>query len=371
MRVFLRAAVAAFVSMAIAAPASAAWQEARSPHFLIYADEPADELRAYAKRLELFDQAVRTVRKMSDPALDDPDKVTIFVVPTIAHIERLAGASGVAGFYIPRVSGSVAFVPRRAGMKGDDLDLDPDAIFFHEYSHHLQLQSADVAVPPWVREGFAEFFARTDLRPDGSVVIGIPPAYRSWSLFEHNSLSLRSMLGADTHLNESDFEGIYSRGWLLTHYLTFNPARKGQLDQYIAAIQQGVPPLTAAQRAFGDLVALSNELDGYVRNKKLPSLVLTGLKVPPSTISLRQLSPAEADIMWVHIRSERGATHKTADDIASDARSIAAKYPDDPFVQTCLAQAEYDAKNYPAAEAAADRALTKDPALISAREGEG
>jgi len=94
--------------------------------------------------------------------------------------------------------------------------------------------------------------------------------------------------------------------------------------------------------------------------------VLTGLKVPASAISLRQLSPAESDMMWTHIRSEAGATHKNAGDIASDARSVAAKYPDDPFVEACLAQAEYDAKDYSAAEAAADRALAKDPQRMSA-----
>jgi tetratricopeptide (TPR) repeat protein len=370
-RLVLRVAVGAFAAIGLNAPASAAWQEARSPHFLIYADEAPDELRGYAERLELFDGAVRTVRKMSDPKLDDPDKVTIFVVPTIEQIARLYGAEGVAGFYIPRVSGSVAFVPHSAGQKGDDLDLDPDAIFFHEYSHHLQLQNADVAIPPWVSEGFAEFFARTQLRSDGSVVIGVPPAYRSWSLFEYNSLSLRKMLGADTHLSDTDFEGIYSRGWLLTHYLTFNQARKGQLERYLTGIQQGVPPLTAAEQAFGDLTALANEIDGYVRSKKLPTLVLTGLKVPTSDITVRQLSPAEADIMWVHIHSEAGPTHKEVGDIASDARSIAAKYPNDPFVQTCLAQAEFDAKNYSAAEAAADRALAKDPKSIPALLAKG
>jgi tetratricopeptide (TPR) repeat protein len=370
-RFVLGAVVGAFASIAMTAPAAAAWQEARSPHFLIYADEPAAELQGYAERLDLFDKAVRTVRDMSDPPLNDPDKVTVFVVPTLEHIEKLAGGSGVAGFYLARASGSVAFVPRVAGTRGDEFDLDPDAIFFHEYSHHLQLQTADVALPPWVSEGFAEFFARTNLRPDGSVVIGVPPAYRAWSLFEYNSLSLRRMLGADTHLSDTDVEGIYSRGWLLTHYLTFNRTRKGQLEKYIASIQQGVPPLNAAQLAFGDLDGLANEIDGYVRNKKLPTVVLTGLTVPRSAIRVRQLSPAQGAMMWIHIRTEAGATHKTAGDIASDARSVAAKYPGEPFVQTCLAQAEYDAKNYSAAEAAADRALALDPQGLSALVAKG
>jgi hypothetical protein len=365
-RFVLWTVIAAFSSIAFEGPASAAWLEGRSPHFIVYANESPDELREYARRLELFDQAVRTVRKMNDPKLADPEKVTIFVVPTVANIERLYGGYGVAGFYIPRVSGSVAFVPRVAGMKGDERDLDPDAIFFHEYSHHLQLQSADVALPPWVSEGFAEFFARTQLREDGSVVIGIPPVYRIESLFEYNSLSLRDMLGAETHLSDTDWEGVYSQGWLLTHYLTFNRERKGQFDKYLTSIQQGVPPLVAGQQAFGDFLTLGHEMAAYLRSKKLPTLVLTGLKVPGSEIAIRELSSGESEMMWTHMRAEADPSRRLAGDIASDARSIAQKYPGDAAVQTSLAQAEFEAKNYAAAEAAADRALAIEANRLSA-----
>ena len=353
-------------SLPFASPAQAAWQEARSKHFIIYADERPDELLAYARKLERFDQAVRTVRKMKDPELTDAERLTIYVLPTTGAIASLAGGGSVAGFYLPRVRGSTAFVPRLAGVKGDDFDLDPDSIFFHEYSHHLQLQSADVAVPPWVTEGFAEFFAKTELRDDGTVVIGLPPTYRAWSLFEYNSLSITRMVSADTDLSATDEEGVYSRGWLLLHYLTFNPARRGQLDSYLSAIQQGVPPLTAAQRAFGDLVALSNELGGYLRQKSLPTIVMRGLAVPTATIAIRALSPGEADMMRVHIRSEAAPNHRQAMDIAADARKIAEQYPSDPFVQTSLAQAEFDAKNYAAAEAAADKALALEPTRLKA-----
>ena len=39
--------------------AQAAWHEARSNHFIIYADMGPGELKQYAERLERFDQAVR------------------------------------------------------------------------------------------------------------------------------------------------------------------------------------------------------------------------------------------------------------------------------------------------------------------------
>jgi tetratricopeptide (TPR) repeat protein len=65
--------------------------------------------------------------------------------------------------------------------------------------------------------------------------------------------------------------------------------------------------------------------------------------------------------MDTHIRSTRGVNSKTAPAIAADARKAAAPYPNDPFAQSVVAEAEYDAGNYEAAEAAADRALAANP----------
>jgi len=158
------------------APALAGWQEAKSKHFIIYADLKPDELRSYAERLERFDQAVRTVRGMTDPALTDSQRLTVYALRSEGAVARLAGMSEVRGFYSARASGSVAFVPRRAGS-GSDWDLGTDAIFFHEYAHHLQLQSSSFALPAWMVEGFAEFFATALIDKDGSVVIGSPPQY--------------------------------------------------------------------------------------------------------------------------------------------------------------------------------------------------
>jgi len=88
------------------------------------------------------------VRKMGDPALTDSGRIRIFVLPTDAAVGRLCDCGNVVGFYITRHSGSVAFVPRKAGLTSDKFDLDADAVFFHEYAHHLQMQTADVALPP-------------------------------------------------------------------------------------------------------------------------------------------------------------------------------------------------------------------------------
>jgi tetratricopeptide (TPR) repeat protein len=341
--------------------AHAQWHEARSDHFIIYSDERPEQLRTFAERLERFDEAVRLVRRMPDPKLTESNRLKVFLLRNPHTIEKLAGSSWVAGFYVTRASGSAAFVPSRAGSKHNKTELDAEAVFFHEYAHHLQLQTADLALPPWMTEGFAEFFARTQLRDDGSVVIGVPPAYRAYALNNWGGLTLREMLGADTSLTGEEWELVYGRGWLLTHYLTFNRERRGQVDRYVSDIQKGVPPLKAAQQSFGDLDALSGEVARYRRESKLPHLVLNGSQIRTGPIAVRRLSAGESAIMPVFMRSKSGATKKTRNDIAADARKLASAHPDDVFVQSALAEAELDAENFGFADAAADRALASDP----------
>lgn len=96
-------------------PAQAAWNEAVSRHFHIYADESPQELKAFATKPETFDTAVRVGRGTPDVAPGASTQVSVYVLPDIAAIGRLLDGdpeSGIAGWYEPRASGSVAFVPQ-------------------------------------------------------------------------------------------------------------------------------------------------------------------------------------------------------------------------------------------------------------------
>ena len=362
----LRRVTVMIAALALPSTAHAAWQEAKSKHFIIYGDQKPEELLQFAERLERFDQAVRHVRGMDDPALTDAARLNIYVLRNEYSVGRLAGNRSVAGFYNARASGAVAFVPRKSSGDNRIWDLDAEAIFFHEYAHHLQLQFASGAIPSWMVEGFAEFFATADVKDDGSVIIGRPPQYRAWSLFMSDALSLEQMLGGTYRKLRNEQVGeLYGEGWLLTHYLNFNAARKGQLAKYYNAIQQGQPALDAGKAAFGDLSTLNRELEKYKRGK-IGAVVVDAKDLSIGPIAIRPLGPGEAAIMDVNIRSTRGVSEETAPSVAADARKIAAAYPNDPFAQAVLAEAEFDAKNYAEAESAADRALAANPNNVHA-----
>ncbi len=84
-------------------------------------------------------------------------------------------------------------------------------------------------------------------------------------------------------------------------------------------------------------------------------------------VSVRELSSGSAEIMPLWMRLRRGIEDKLAESAAADARTIGVRYPQDPFVQTVLAQAEFEADHMDAALAAAESALAANPQAIEAQ----
>lgn len=361
------------------ATAQARWHEARSKHFIIYSEDSETGLRAYAEKLERFDQAIRYVRKMDNPPLTDAHRLTIFVVNSENDIEKLAGRRGVRGFYVPSAAGSVAYVPRRSGLQmvqgmsggtGTEKDgLSGEIVFFHEYAHHLQLQDWAAVMPAWVSEGFAEFFATAEVDKSGNVTLGKFPGYRSYEVFVASGLSAKDLVAADfDKLNWYESIGFYGRSWLLTHYLSFSGPRRGQLTRYLEAMEKGTPALKAATAAFGDLNTLSLEVEAYGATRNFIGFTIDSKIISPGEVKVRPLSPGEAALMPARIRSKNKYDRSNGQSraIALQARSAASAFGGDPVAQAFLAEAEYDAKNYEAAEAAATRALAVDPDNVHA-----
>ena len=354
-----------------AAPGQAAWHKVSSPHFVIYADESPEKLRAFATRLEKFDKAVRHLRAMGDPPMGDGNRLTVFVVPDVKAVQKLATttsglAPNVAGFYSARSSGSIAIVPKRTQDTSLG-DLENQFVFLHEYAHHLMFYDLSVALPQWYSEGFAEFMSTAAFGKDGSVSLGRPALHRAYSADNNKALPLEKMLsGKYDKLTEPEWDALYARGWLLTHYLTFEKSRQGQLKRYLNDVAQGKDALTAAQLAFGDFKLLDRNLHGYIGRGKMSFYKIAAEALPVGAIKVEPLSAGAAEIMPLRTRTKVGVNKETAVAHAQQVRAVAAKYPNDPLVQVTLAEAEYDARQYAAAEAAADRALAADPGLIEA-----
>ncbi len=351
-----------------ASPSRAAWMEAGSDHFLVYGDVSPQRIENFANRLERFDQAMRIVMKLDNERPAPANRLTVYIVSNAAAVQKLCGAGcrDIYGFYEPRASGSVAFTPARAGS-GTKYELNADIVLFHEYAHHLLMSSNATMLPGWLNEGFAEFASTSTIDKDGAVEVGRVAVHRAYGLMVAEQMPVARLLAADRgKLSAEDREQVYSRGWLLTHYLVFTPEREGQLARYLALLGKGQPPLAAGKEAFGDLTVLDRALDTYKRQTKWKILVVGPNLLHVGVVAVRPLRPGEAALMPDRLRSDRGVTRDTAMPLAADASARAAAFADDPWVQGVLAEMQFDAGQDDAAEAAADRALAKDAKSIQA-----
>lgn len=353
----------AFVALAgasvLAVPAQAEWLEARSAHFVVIGDISEADLRRRTLELERYDAALRYLL-----GVKDAPPVTVFLLPGLGAVREAAGGRmrNIAGFYSANAQGANAVVPERLDFYVEDFN--PRVILFHEYAHHMLLSNTDVFMPGWAQEGLAEMFATAKLEADGSVVIGDKNDARGLAMFGAHRWSVERMLESDFNPPKQQDEAIekYSRGWALVHYLWMSGERPGQYVDFIAELNRTVDPVASGEKAFGDLDDLDRELDRYIRVHRFNVSRFTAEQIAaPSEVSIRPLSAGQAAMLDYRLVSTLGVTEETAGRLVTRARPVAARYPDNVDVQTWLAEMEYDAKNYDAASAAADRALAVDP----------
>jgi len=355
--------------LSAAAPVGAESWEARTDHFIIYSVDNESSTRDFATQLERYDNALRSLQSTKFPPITaDWQRVTIYRLGDIDDIGRLAHSSGVAGFYKPELE-PVEFTPVRESKNFGSIvhrdsrtDLDPRSVLFHEYAHHFMFQYFPAGYPSWYIEAFAETLATIDLKPDGSFHLGNPPQYRSDALFHSMTVvTPKSLLASTSKPDFEDFYAYYSIGWLMNHYLTFEPTRKGQLQTYLRLIDEGVPSPDAAKKAFGDIDKLNDEIIRYKNRGKLYGADVRPANNAPPHVTMRRLTDDEEAAMRIRVRSKAGVTHAETGGVAADARDAARRYPNSYPVQLALAEAEFDAEHFPAAEAAADRAIQLRP----------
>lgn len=361
-RVFAVFALAMSLAL-VSSPARAAWHEASSDNFVIYADDSAKDLKRYAENLEKYHSAMvyLTGRNVDKPS--PSNRVVVFVVGSQRDIRRLAGNNSryIGGFYIPRAGASRAFVQDIKNKNG--YPHFSTIILLHEYAHHFLISSTRYPMPRWMSEGAAEFFAAASFNRDGSVLIGRPAIHRGSELAFADNVPVHELL--DTELYEKNkgkgYDAFYGRSWLLYHYLTFNPERKGQADKYWLEVLNGTDPIPAGEKVFGDLDQLEKELKAYARERRMYTFNLTPEKLQASEVTIRKLPEGEAEMMPLRIRSQRGVNREQAEELLVEAREVAAKYPNDAGVMSALAEAEHDAGNDAEAITAADKAIALDP----------
>jgi hypothetical protein len=232
-----------------------------------------------------------------------PNRLRVFLLSSAGAVGRTAGASGVAGYYVPDARGLMLVGTRARGGRGNGdprsarsvANLDPESILLHEYTHHFMYQYFPAAYPTWYSEGFAEFWGATRFGANDLVEIGLPAEHR-FSTFEGLGwLPLERLLrihnyreagGANVFL-------LYAQGWLLVRYTFENPARQRQMQAYLRLINNGTDYAEAARQAFPDLAAFNSELFSYAGRGRFGVVRLPFRTIDVGPIEVRTPGPAE------------------------------------------------------------------------------
>ena len=349
--------IACLASLLVTGPANAAWLKATSRHFIVYSDTDESSLRRQAVQLEQFDAMIRRFQRTRPDDDAEFNRVTVYVLPTAAAVQKLMGLKNIAGFYVPRVEGSVAFTPRQSGA--DETDLSPRIVLLHEYAHHFLLGNYALAYPQWFNEGYAEF-ASTMTDRGGAIWLGGAAQHRAYGIWD-KALSIQQLFAPPAKMDQRQQEAIYSRGWLLTHYLMFDPERRQQLARYLDLFNGGKPSIDAATEAFGDLKTLDKNLQTYVTRSTLPAIKVDPAQLGTPTVDIRPLTAGERALIGYRMESTRGVDTRTAGPLHAKAAAAAAPFPGDAVAQGWLAEMAYDARRLDAADAAADAAIAVDP----------
>lgn len=344
----------------------AAWHKATSDHFIVYSEGASENLHAFAQKLENFEAVLAASTGLKSEV--GANRLTVFMVENVGAVQKQAGdkSRNIAGFYMPRIWGTYAIVPRRASS--GEFDLDSETVLFHEYTHHFMLRNAPASYPAWYVEGFAEFFSTTDFRRDGTIWVGTQAKHRAYGLFSLTPFPLQRLLVPDgRRMSDFETESYYGWSWLLMHYLRYSKERSGQLQKYLTAFAEGADPMEAATRGFGPIQPLQKELTSYLAARRLTYSQFRLAKLPDKPIEIVSLSVADSAIMPLYIRSTRES--RNAGEVAAtvaEARKLAARYPAEPMALDLLAEFELDSERLDEAKRANDAVLAVQPNNVRA-----
>ncbi len=385
----MRLFVTILTALASIATARADWREAETTHFRIMSGGDEKALVRFAERLEAFHYMLRLASGVDDTGMPLV-KVRVYLVDTVDTVQRLIGRPGsdVAGFYNPTENGSLAVVPRDAGSDGS---FSGQVVLFHEYAHHFTLQYLPGAYPLWYVEGSAEIASTASFERKGFITYGKAASHRQAELIYGDRYPIAKMIdGSYLTVKPGQPSWSYGQAWLLTHFLTFSPERRGQLRAYLNAINAGQPYPEAA-KVFGDLNRLQRDVSVYFESGSVP---YRAVPIPDGVIGatkVRVLSAGEADLINEVVEMERrtGLPSKpgAADDgdgggagkgkvVPYEQRLAEAKaereswlaaltakvnrHADDHFAWRVLADAQCSSDHYALCETAADRAMALD-----------
>lgn len=341
MRIFtiLKSAVLAVaaLSMFAAAPARAEWLRAETDHFVIIGDTGRGTITEYARKVERFHSLLAIFQPPEQNDVVAP-KLWIYLADGRPDMRQVwpTISEHVGGFYSRNDDRIFAVV--------DTDNEGSDTTLFHEYGHHYMYQYHNAAYPGWFVEGFAEYFAPSEMGMR-RVRYGLYNPGRLYSLQDTNNwVPMEDVLRSRLTLTSARRgAAYYAQAWLLTHYMLGDPERRAQMSSYLAAVARGEEPIDALATHIGRTPdQLRRELRSYLSSGITVYTLQQAL--PEAAVTVTSLPRSTGDVVWLDLRSAR----TLGDDgpaLVARARASATRNPGDRLPAVVLAKLQRETED--------------------------
>lgn len=357
----------ACATFTFASHATAAWYEASSENFVVYSSQSKKAAQRFNERLEIYREAMRFFfgHKSSTPSKSN--RLTVYVLPgnVIRQIYGEQGKRNITGVYLPRAGRATALViPDRRANRGVNFS---EVVLLHEYAHHYMYLHSSGNYPAWLKEGFAEFFGNASFEKNGSVSMGLPAYHRAGDITA-TPLPIRVLLDYEAYKAspERKIYAFYGQSWLLFHMLTFDPARKGQLQDYVIRWRSADNELTAAKAAFGDLDVLEQQMQDYAAQRNMPYLPIAAEKLEKPEVRTRKLAAEEISLVKLKAELARGFSQDRAQELIAKLQAHTQKYPKQSAGWAGLAEVLLTDSEHEQALEVAEKAIALDERNVDA-----
>ena len=280
------------------------WVEVKSPNFVVLTDTNEKQGRKIATQFERMRAVFHTVLPNATGGAGSPitvlamkDRKGFQALEPVVYLAK--GQLDLAGLFLRTQDEN--YILLRLDAEGEH----PFATVYHEYTHLLM--SKATWIPLWLSEGLAEFYQNTDIR-DKDVLLGQASEYDILYLREHRLLPLAVLLAVDHaspyYHEEQKGSVFYAESWALTHYIEILDGEKNthRMQDYARLLAGGDDPISAAQKAFGDLKELQKALEKYIgqgafRAYKVNSAFVTD----EASFAARPVPAASVDVVRANV----------------------------------------------------------------------
>jgi hypothetical protein len=306
----------ALAALAVPLAAATPWSVARSEHFEVWSNAPADTAREIGAGLE----RLRTFF-IKQVGIEPRTRVRVICFASLQEFADYRVRAGSDGFSLTGPSGDYIVIhatPRT--------DLRVPA---HEYAH-LLIHATGWKLPEWLAEGISEVVSSVQFGERSSFIGGDLPG-RSQQLKTATWMRPADLFAASTAPEETRDALFYAQSWALAHTLIVSPEYAPRFPAFLSMVAQNSPSQAAIEGAYG---VSADAFFRDARNRVLHGV--TGIPLPPvpDAASVR-VEPASAFDARVMLAGLRHAARQT-DRAEAAYRELAAERPDAPQIPAAL-----------------------------------